>query len=59
MRELDELKIKLRQLELRRAEDQERIKGLEMKALEAENFAQARGKLQGGSSVGVRRGSTS
>ncbi len=46
-REIDELRIKLRVLETRRGEDQERIRGLEMKAIEAENFAQARGKLQG------------
>ncbi len=46
-REVDELRIKLRLLEARRADDQDRIKGLELKAIEAENFAQARVKLQG------------
>jgi hypothetical protein len=52
-REIDELRIKLRVLEARRGEDQERIKGLELKAIEAENFAQARGKLQGEKAPGL------
>jgi dynactin 1 len=46
-RELDELRIKVRLLEGRRAEDQERMKVLEAKAAEADTLRAARVKLQG------------
>lgn len=46
-RELDELRIKTRILESRRAEDQERMRDLEVRAEEAETLKAARGKLQG------------
>jgi dynactin 1 len=46
-RELDELRIKVRLLEGRRAEDQERIKVMEAKAAEADTLRAARVKLQG------------
>lgn len=45
-RELEELRIKLRLLEARRAEDQERIKSLEKKASEGDQLAAIRAKLQ-------------
>jgi dynactin 1 len=47
-RELEELRIKVRQLEQRKTEDQERIKGLESKAVELDTMRTARVKLQGG-----------
>ena len=46
-RELDELRIKVRLLEGRRMEDQERIKVMEAKAAEADTLRAARVKLQG------------
>jgi dynactin 1 len=46
-RELDELRIKVRLLEGRRAEDQERMKVMEAKAAEADTLRAARVKLQG------------
>jgi dynactin 1 len=46
IRELEDLRIKIRVLEGRRAEDAERIKTLEAKALEAETDAQAKEKLR-------------
>jgi dynactin 1 len=46
-RELDELRIKVRLLEGRRAEDQEKIKVMEAKAAEADTLRAARVKLQG------------
>ena len=46
-REVEELKIKLRLLESRRTEDQERIKSLESKVGEADTLRAARVKLQG------------
>jgi hypothetical protein len=46
-RELDELRIKVRLLEGRRVEDQERIKVMEAKAAEADTLRAARVKLQG------------
>lgn len=45
--ELDELRIKVRILENRRAEDQERIKSMEARAAEADTLRAARVKLQG------------
>jgi len=51
-RELDELRIKVRLLEGRRAEDQEKIKVMEAKAAEADTLRAARVKLQGTSGVG-------
>lgn len=51
-RELDELRVKIRMLEGRRQEDLERMRGMEAKVLEAENFMAARSKLQGESSHG-------
>lgn len=52
-RELDEVRIKLRLLEARRAEDQERIKGLEKKATEGDQLAAIRAKLQGLFTLGL------
>jgi dynactin 1 len=54
-RELEECRIKVRILETRRSEDQERIKGLESKAGEADALRAARVKLQGelGPSIGA------
>lgn len=46
-RELDELRIKVRLLEGRRAEDQDRIKSMEARAAEADTLRAARVKLQG------------
>lgn len=46
-RELDELRIKVRLLESRRAEDQDRIKSMEARAAEADTLRAARVKLQG------------
>lgn len=46
VREVEDLRIKIRVLEGRRAEDAERIKTLESKALEAETDAQAKEKLR-------------
>ena len=46
-REIDELRIRLRILENRKAEDQERIKMLEAKVGEADILRSARVKLQG------------
>ena len=46
-RELEEMKIKMRLLETRRAEDQDRIKSLESKVGEADALRAARVKLQG------------
>ena len=46
-RELEELRIKVRQLEQRKIEDQDRIKGLEGKAVELDTMRTARVKLQG------------
>ena len=46
-REVDELRIKVRLLEGRRAEDQEKIKVMEAKAAEADTLRAARVKLQG------------
>jgi dynactin 1 len=46
-RELDELRIKVRLLEGRRMEDQEKIKVMEAKAAEADTLRAARVKLQG------------
>lgn len=46
-RELDELRIKVRILENRRAEDQDRIKTMEARAAEADTLRAARVKLQG------------
>jgi len=46
-RELDELRIKVRLLEGRRSEDQERLKVMEAKASEADALRAARVKLQG------------
>lgn len=46
-REVEELKIKIRILENRRNEDQERIKSLEGKVGEADALRAARVKLQG------------
>jgi dynactin 1 len=45
--ELDELRIKLRLLEQRKAEDMEKIRALEGKAAELETMRSARVKLQG------------
>lgn len=52
-RELEELRIKVRLLESRRSEDQERIKGLESKAGEADALRAARVKLQSESPCAV------
>lgn len=46
-RESDELRIKIRILENRRIEDQERIKVMEARAAEADTLRAARVKLQG------------
>jgi len=46
-REVEELRIKVRILEARRSEDQERLKSVEAKALEADALRAARVKLQG------------
>lgn len=45
--ELEELRIKVRILEGRKVEDQDRIRSLEMKAAEADTLRSARVKLQG------------
>jgi dynactin 1 len=45
-REIDEFKIKVRLLESRRTEDQERIKTLEKKATDADQLQAIRAKLQ-------------
>lgn len=45
-REVEELRIKLRILEARKVEDQERIKALETKAADGDAMRAARGKLQ-------------
>lgn len=50
-RELDELRIKVRLLEGRRMEDQEKIKVMEAKAAEADTLRAARVKLQGTSLI--------
>jgi hypothetical protein len=52
-REMEEMKIKMRILESRRAEDQERIKSLESKVGEADALRAARVKLQGEHQVGL------
>ena len=52
-REMEEMKIKMRILESRRAEDQERIKSLESKVGEADALRAARVKLQGEHHVGL------
>jgi dynactin 1 len=49
-RETEDLRIKVRVLEARRAEDAERIKNLEVKALQADGFAVIREKFIGNSS---------
>ena len=54
VRELEDLRIKIRVLGGRRAEDAERIKTLEAKALEAETDAQAKEKLRSQSIESVR-----
>jgi len=46
-RELDELRIKVRLLEGRRVEDQEKMKVMEARAAEADTLRAARVKLQG------------
>jgi dynactin 1 len=55
-RELDELRIKVRLLESRRAEDQDRIKSMEARAAEADTLRAARVKLQGMSEFEPRAG---
>jgi len=53
-RELEELRIKVRILETRRSEDQDRLKAMEAKALEADALRAARVKLQGETKREVR-----